>query len=179
MWWRPRGHKWRHHMTHTRCVLDKQGYIRICACTRRRARVFTCTHAQACTHRPICNAYSFSTATVASRMRLSVTLFVHCFSCYIIIWFCGKKIEAGGSVAGIEFNQDKIMWNLDFVVVEVALRQVSLPLLRSSPIQCRSTNAPYSSPFTYHRRCIMLILQTLIDILKNSKNRNLGVWLQK
>ena len=27
MWWRLRGHKWRHNMAHTRCMLDKQDYM--------------------------------------------------------------------------------------------------------------------------------------------------------
>jgi len=29
----------------------------------------------------LCNTYSFSTATMVARMRLSVTLYVHCLSC--------------------------------------------------------------------------------------------------
>jgi hypothetical protein len=27
MWWSPRGHKWRHNMGRTRCMLDEQGYM--------------------------------------------------------------------------------------------------------------------------------------------------------
>jgi hypothetical protein len=38
--------------------------MHVCACTRPRARVPTRTHSQACTHRPICNTYCFSTATM-------------------------------------------------------------------------------------------------------------------
>jgi hypothetical protein len=33
------------------------------------------------THRPICNNYCFSTATIVSWTRLKVTLYVHCLSC--------------------------------------------------------------------------------------------------
>ena len=36
------------------------------------------------THTPgVCNTYWFSTATMVSRTRLSVRLFVHCLSCYV------------------------------------------------------------------------------------------------
>jgi hypothetical protein len=36
-----------------------------------------------CKHTPrICNTYCFSTATMASRMRLTVRLYVHCLSCF-------------------------------------------------------------------------------------------------
>jgi hypothetical protein len=51
----------------------------VCACTRPRARVPTCTHAHA--RRQIRNIYCFSTATVVSWTRLIVTLYVHCLSC--------------------------------------------------------------------------------------------------
>jgi hypothetical protein len=61
------------------------GLARLCA--RMRMHTFTRPgthmnarmHAQACTHRPICNAYCFSTATMVS--RLIVTSYVHCVSC--------------------------------------------------------------------------------------------------
>ena len=38
------------------------------------------THAH--THTEICNTYSFCTATVVTRTRLNVTLYLHCLSCY-------------------------------------------------------------------------------------------------
>ena len=59
--------------------------MHVCAWTRPRARVPTCTHARARkhAHRPICNTYCFSTATVVSRTRLSVMLHVHCLSCFL------------------------------------------------------------------------------------------------
>ena len=41
------------------------------------------THAYACTHRPICDTYCFSTATMVSWTRLNVTLWIHCLSCFI------------------------------------------------------------------------------------------------
>ena len=41
----------------------------------------TRTHTQACTHTPICNTYCFSTATMVTRTRLIVTLYVHCLYC--------------------------------------------------------------------------------------------------
>jgi hypothetical protein len=40
------------------------------------------THAQACAHRPICNTYCVSTATMVSWTRLIVTSYVHCLSCF-------------------------------------------------------------------------------------------------
>jgi hypothetical protein len=45
------------------------------------ARTHARPPAQACTHRPICNTYCFSTATIVSWTRLIVTLYVHCLSC--------------------------------------------------------------------------------------------------
>ena len=55
----------------------------LCACTRPRARVPTCTHARSRTHRPVRNTYCFSTAKNDSRTHLSVRLYVHCPSCFI------------------------------------------------------------------------------------------------
>jgi hypothetical protein len=53
-------------------------YARICL-QHPRARVRNArTHAQECTHRPICDTYYFSTATVIPRTRHLVTLYVHC-----------------------------------------------------------------------------------------------------
>jgi hypothetical protein len=48
--------------------------VACCACTRPRARVPVRTHAQACTHRPICNTYCFSTETMVPWRRPCVTL---------------------------------------------------------------------------------------------------------
>ena len=49
-------------MAHTRCMLDKQGYMHVRACTRPGARVPTRTHAR--TQRPIRNTYCSSTVTM-------------------------------------------------------------------------------------------------------------------
>ena len=55
--------------------------------TRPLVRVPTFTHAHACTHRPICNTYCFSTTTMVPWTRLKVMLYVHCLSCYFLrIW---------------------------------------------------------------------------------------------
>ena len=40
------------------------------------------THTHTHTHTEICNTNCFSTATMVSRTRLSVTLHVHCLSCW-------------------------------------------------------------------------------------------------
>ena len=45
MWWSTRGHKWRHNMAHTLCMLDKQAYMHVHTCTRPRVRVHALTHA--------------------------------------------------------------------------------------------------------------------------------------
>jgi hypothetical protein len=42
----------------------------------------TCTHARARTHMQVCNTYCFSTATVVCK-HASVTLHIHCLSCYV------------------------------------------------------------------------------------------------
>jgi hypothetical protein len=54
-------------MAHARCMLDKQGYAR--------------AHTQTYIHRERSNTYCFSTATMVSRTRLNITLYVHCLSC--------------------------------------------------------------------------------------------------
>jgi hypothetical protein len=41
-----RGHKWRHSMTQTQCMLDKQSYTRVRECTRLRAQATTHPHAR-------------------------------------------------------------------------------------------------------------------------------------
>jgi hypothetical protein len=46
MWCSQKGHKWRHNMAHTPCMLDKQDYIHAHACTRSRARTPTRTYAR-------------------------------------------------------------------------------------------------------------------------------------
>jgi hypothetical protein len=50
IWWRLRGHKWHQNMVLTRCMLDKQGYMHVWACTRARAPAFTCGHTHTHTH---------------------------------------------------------------------------------------------------------------------------------
>ena len=47
--------------------------------THMQARAHTHTH----THRPICNTYRFSTAEMASRTRLSITLYLHFLSIFL------------------------------------------------------------------------------------------------
>jgi hypothetical protein len=49
--------------------------------THQRARTHTHTHTH--TRIEMCNTYCFSTATVVSWTRFSVTLYVHCLSCYL------------------------------------------------------------------------------------------------
>jgi hypothetical protein len=62
-------------MAHTRCMLNKKGYMRIRTCTRPRARLPTRTQAR--THRPINNTYCFCTATLilkrVSKLRYTNT----------------------------------------------------------------------------------------------------------
>ena len=41
IWWSQRGHKLQYEMTHTRCMLDKQGYTHACTCTRTNAHRHT------------------------------------------------------------------------------------------------------------------------------------------
>ena len=51
-------------MAYARCMLDKQ--------------VYTHAHRHAHMHRDACNTYCYSTATLVTRTRLKVTLYVHC-----------------------------------------------------------------------------------------------------
>ena len=48
-----------------------------------KARLHAC--ARAYTHRQICNTDCFFAATIFTRTRLSVTLFVHCLSCWVLL----------------------------------------------------------------------------------------------
>ena len=61
IWYSHTGHTWRCNTAHALCMLDKQ-------CYRHALR--------------ICNTYCFSTAAVVTVMCLSVTLYVHCLSCW-------------------------------------------------------------------------------------------------
>jgi hypothetical protein len=89
IWWNQRGHKLRHSMAHTHCMLDKQGDTRARACTG----PDTHTHARA--HRQICNIYCFSTAKLISPKRLSTTLQEHCLSCLQSFTVTLKKNTSG------------------------------------------------------------------------------------
>ena len=60
MWWRPRGHKWRHNMAHTRFMLHAHAPV----------------YPHARTHRPISNIYCFSTTTVM-RERASMLRYTY------------------------------------------------------------------------------------------------------
>jgi hypothetical protein len=65
----------------------------------------SCTHAHAHAqaaaitdaHTQICNTYCFSTATVVTWTRLSVTLYVHSLSCYLLSNVSSPKKEVGFS----------------------------------------------------------------------------------
>jgi hypothetical protein len=46
IWWSQRGYQLHHNMTHTSCILDKQGYTYTCRCTRLHARVPARPHTQ-------------------------------------------------------------------------------------------------------------------------------------
>jgi hypothetical protein len=70
-WRRVRGHKWRYNMAHTRCMLEKQGYMH----TRPGARTYT----------QICNIHIDLHRNNDSRTRLNVTLNVHCL-CFRLSW---------------------------------------------------------------------------------------------
>ena len=62
------GHKRRSTITHARCMLGKQGYMRARTWTSPRARAPTHTHAPTCAHTltEICNTYCVSTAAMVS-----------------------------------------------------------------------------------------------------------------
>jgi hypothetical protein len=60
IWYNQTGYRWQYNTAHTLCVLDNWGY-------RHTLR--------------ICNTYCFYTATMVTRTRLNITLYVHCLSC--------------------------------------------------------------------------------------------------
>ena len=66
------------------CMLDEYGYTRASTSPRQRTHTHARTHprARARAHTQICNTYCFSTATMVSWTRLSVTVYAHCLSCY-------------------------------------------------------------------------------------------------
>jgi hypothetical protein len=51
-------------MAHTNCMLGTQGYKHTVG---------------------MCNIYCFSTTTMVAQTRLSVTLYAHCLSCYVLV----------------------------------------------------------------------------------------------
>ena len=67
-WWSQRGHKLRHNMAHTRCMLYNQGYA----------------HASAPTTRQICNTYCLFTAVIIHE-RASMLSYTYT-TCYIWFW---------------------------------------------------------------------------------------------
>ena len=86
MRWRQRDHKLLHNTAHRFCMLDKQSYMHVRACTRPHARVPTRTH------RPISNSCCFSTATTicesASLLRYTYTGCV----VYLVVPVCQCKV---------------------------------------------------------------------------------------
>ena len=58
-----------------RCMLDNKGYTRANTMSR------PCTHTNPPTPTHICNTHCFSTTKMATRTRLSVTLYVYCLCC--------------------------------------------------------------------------------------------------
>jgi hypothetical protein len=82
IWWSQRVHKWRHNIAHTRCMLNKQGYMhahtRVRAHARKRARIHTHTHEYV--------IFTFSTAKmireIVSMLRYTYIFFVFTQCCY-------------------------------------------------------------------------------------------------
>ena len=79
-------------------MTSQHGAYALCAGLARlyaRMRMHTSTrpgthiHARASmhTHRPMCNTYCFSSATVVTRTRLNVTLSVHYLSCFTYLLY--------------------------------------------------------------------------------------------
>ena len=94
MWWSQRGHKLRHNMAHTRCMLDKQGYLHSRACTRPRPRAWTPTRARTC--RQIYNTYCFSTTTmIRERTSLLRYTYIACLIRYQMWRTRSRDREAG------------------------------------------------------------------------------------
>ena len=75
MWWSQRGHKWRHNIAYTRCMLAKQGYTRTLMHTPGHK------HARAHTHTEICNTCCFSTPEMI-RQRVSTLHYTHTASLF-------------------------------------------------------------------------------------------------
>jgi hypothetical protein len=76
-------HKWRHNTAHMSCMLDKQGYMHARACTRQRVRAATRKHARTSTRTQKYIILLFLGKT-GSRMRVNITLYVHCLSCLVM-----------------------------------------------------------------------------------------------
>ena len=89
------GHKWRHNMAHTCCMLDKQRYTRARAFTHPRARAHPHArmHARARahthTHTEICNIYCFSTATIIHE-RASILRYAYVVC---LLYYCNYYIN--------------------------------------------------------------------------------------
>ena len=64
IWYSQTDHGWQYGTAHAHCMLDNYGY-------RHTLR--------------ICNTYCFTTATMVKRTGLSVTLYIHCLSCFVWI----------------------------------------------------------------------------------------------
>ena len=65
--------------------------IRVAWWIRKATRMHTPTLLATRTHRQICDTYCFSTATMVSRTLLSVTLYIHCLSCFALFLTTSKQ----------------------------------------------------------------------------------------
>ena len=75
MWW---GHKWRHNIAHTICMLDTQGYMHARSCKRTRARA----NARTRTHTNLQYLLPFHGNSV-SQTSHNFWLCVHCVSLFL------------------------------------------------------------------------------------------------
>ena len=86
IWWSQRSHKWRHNMAHTRCMLDKQGYMHACAYTQINVYYLLLFH-----------------SNNDSRALLNVILYVYCLSCYLHKWRQNRDDAPGCRVSETRF----------------------------------------------------------------------------
>ena len=113
--------------------------------TRAQAHARTPTHTH--THTEISNTYFFSTATVVTRTRLSVTLYVHCLSCYCFrsirdCWKVGCSVAKDSNRCPLTRRKRSALIayaksSLSTLIIRFAKVPVRLYIWRDSIMWCR------------------------------------------
>jgi hypothetical protein len=114
----------------------------------------------------MCNIHCFSTATVVVRSRLSITLYVHCLSCFKI----GRNRKFGFVCLGIQTIKILLVryeiWKFvpllssDMKRGKILSTSLSLTKVRYYPLLSKVTRVPWGTSWTLRARKMRCCSQT-------------------